>query len=81
MKLKLYLNTNLNTLSFHMCLSQSLCLVLALSLLLLPSCKPEPVNQALYEQALENGKSANEGYRSLELSLIIKPLIINKIYC
>ena len=40
-----------------------LIIALSLSLLLLPSCVPEPANQALYDKALENGKSANEGLR------------------
>ena len=40
-----------------------LIIALSLSLLLLPSCVPEPANQALYDKALKNGKSANEGLR------------------
>ena len=44
-------------------LSPVLIIALSLSLLLLPSCVPEPANQALYDKALENGKSANEGLR------------------
>jgi len=41
----------------------ALILTLGLSLLLLSSCAPEsePDNQALYDKALKNGKSANEG--------------------
>jgi len=36
-------------------------LSLGLGLFILSSCKPEPGNQAIYDKALENGKSANEG--------------------
>ena len=44
-------------------------LFLGLSLLLLPSCESEPANQALYDKALENGKSANEGLRRCQAYL------------
>jgi len=38
-------------------------LLILLILLILSFFKQEPKNQVLYEKALENGKSANEGYR------------------
>jgi hypothetical protein len=36
---------------------------MALGLLLLSSCEMKSTNQALYDEALENGKAAWEGYR------------------
>ena len=38
-------------------------LILILGTLLLPSCERNPVNRALYDKALENGKAASEGLR------------------
>ena len=37
--------------------------ILLTLLLLIPCCDTEPVDQILYEKALENGKAANEGLR------------------